>query len=176
MTNTNTSMPTDKPKRWMPLTLLVSGILNLLLIGLVGGHWYYHRTMMFHHGFSAEHTFNEGEGRRFEGFLSAVPADKRDDVRALMQKMREARQANFEKIRRLRDEADKAFVAEPFDRAKFQAAFQALRTQSETMQDEYQATLMDIAAKLPPEARQKLADLRRPGGGWRPGADRRPHS
>ena len=176
MTTTNTTPPLAKPRRWIPIALLISGVLNLLLIGLGVGHWYHHRDMMAagDGGPVTGRTFSGGPGEHgFERVLQYVPADQRDEVRGAMRKLRESRQANFEKLQMLRSDVDTALTTEPFDRAKVEAAYAALRKQGAAMQDSSQNALIDIVAKLPLEARQKMAEFRRPGA-WRQGEHRRP--
>jgi uncharacterized membrane protein len=57
-----------------------------------------------------------------------------------------------------RDEARRSLTAEPFDAVRFQAALTAVRERNTQLQEDVHGSLNEVAGKLAPAQRKRLAD------------------
>lgn len=69
-------------------------------------------------------------------------------------------------VRKARREVDEALQADPFDKARLEAALANLRKETQTTQSELHSALLDLASEMTPEQRQELDQLNRRRG-WR---------
>jgi Spy/CpxP family protein refolding chaperone len=99
-----------------------------------------------HDGVSAGRVLRHAEGLGDDPEVAAVLERNRERVREQRQATRAARAA-------VRD----ALLAEPFDRAALERAFAGLREQRAQAQAAAHATVVELAEKLGPEQRRKLA-------------------
>ena len=102
---------------------------------------------------------------------AALGPERQDALDGILQSHREAMRTHlgalFEARRAVRD----AIVAEPFDRAALDAAFEDLRSAEAATANEAQALFGDVLAQTSMAERQRLAELmpRRGGGRHRDG-------
>lgn len=143
------------PKRvWVMLAL--SAALNLFFFGVFAAQKLPWRDP-FRGGFREHHERDGGGGgRKFlrhSGLRDAGP-----EVQALMKARREQARENMRALADARAEVRQSLKAEPFDAARLRAAFAAVRTRTQAMQTELHSTLDDVAQKLTPEQRMRMAN------------------
>jgi len=159
------------PRRWIFWALLASAAVNLLLIGLFIGHLM-HPALgwrgMHGAGFAAERE----RGGMMDRALRDLPREERKEIREFWEERRKAARPRIEALREARDEARKAMTAEPFDKAKAAAALAEVRRRGDALQAELHASLIESAAKLPPEVRARLGEMRGPLFGPPPRGER----
>jgi uncharacterized membrane protein len=130
-------------ERRLLVALVVSGSLNLLLIGFVVA------RIIGHHPhpppgpgpFHARAMFDLGRS---------------PELRAELQQQKEKLQPKHRALRAARSEVEQALLAEPYDRARVERALGALRQATTAMQEGMHTALLDIAANLDPEQRRAL--------------------
>jgi Spy/CpxP family protein refolding chaperone len=116
---------------------IVSVCLNLLLAGiLVGGRW---------------HGPGGGPFR-----------DMPDDVRSVAKSVFETHKAEFDSrrdaVQQARMKVADVLKADPIDQAQLNQALSELLQQSQAMQQLGHQVMVEVAQKLPPEQREKMAD------------------
>lgn len=126
--------------------LVVSLVVNLLLIGFVVG-------QVLHH------PWHEHEGPlTVERITGALPPEVRDAVRESLRERRPQIVEKMAAVRAARADVRAAIGAEPFDPARLEAAFAAVRDRGRAVQEDVQAATVEAITKLPPETRRKLSN------------------
>jgi uncharacterized membrane protein len=153
--------------RWLTIALVVSLGINLLIVGAIAGHLLSGQRHMWQRpGMMQGEASRSSDGpgdRVIQRMTEAVPAEHRPAFEAALAQHR-ARLAEVGRaMREARMKVRDAMVAEPFDRAKLDGAFAELRARSQELQTEVHAAVAEAAAKLPADARQKLAESNRSG-------------
>lgn len=95
---------------------------------------------------------------------AALAPERQDALDAVLQAHREAMRTHLGALFEARREVRSAIVADPFDRAALDAAFERLRHAEAATANEAQALLGDVLVQTTAAERQRLADLmpRRP--------------
>lgn len=148
--------------------LVVSVCVNAFAIGILGGRWF-----RDHDAFAPRFVGGEERGRGgpplafgLERFLDEAPPEART---ALRQALGERRREVGERLRSV-GEARRSLVAavraEPFDRARLDAALSDLRDRSTDVQVSIHAGIADAVARMPQPVRAVWAEglMRHPGG------------
>jgi uncharacterized membrane protein len=140
----------------------VSLILNVLLLGLIGGHFY----QMWQH-----HPWQEVRG-------DLKPENQNFVASTFQNSFRDIREVGDE-ARKVRAELVTILSAEKFDEKAFDAAIKKLAVTRNKIAAIKVKTTKDLAMKLSQEERAKMAErmAKMVGGGWekRVERDRRPH-
>lgn len=153
---------------WLKWALVASLAVNLLILGGAAGAFWSHRHGGRHFGHGAEREHG------LMGFVRELPPDRQGAIRAALEGERE-------KIRPMRDvvkdgwkETNSILAAEPFDRDKLKSAMTGMIDAETRMRTAISDALVETAAKLSPEERQKLKAWREKQGmrfggrhGWR---------
>jgi len=128
------------------LAVLVASLcLNVFAAGMLAGRWYGGRD-------------DGPRDRAAERFMERAPPEARPHLRAAF---RERRPEAAERLRALgaaRREAAAAARAEPFDRARLDAAFADVRARTAELQAVLQGGLGDAMARMPPEVRRAYGE------------------
>lgn len=141
--------------------LLVSAALNIALISFMAGR--------LAGGAPLRPEGPMGQGRALERATPQVREMVRDAFVARRDEIAPQRTEAGERRRALRD----AILAEPFDRARVEAAFAAFRDAQSALQKSQGSVVIDVLAKLPLEERKTLIEaLAAPGPLGRPRRDR----
>jgi uncharacterized membrane protein len=164
-----TPMPAERrAPRWMWIVLVLSLALNLLVAGAAAGAlWHvrdYHR---------APHRGLDGMSR----YLASLPADRREEIAALLEDDRAKSRSLRRLAREKRREAARAFEAEPFDAVRLEAAARDASEARIALWRQREVLLSKLAGKLTAEERRaylkSLRDRRHHGRRWhRRGEDR----
>jgi uncharacterized membrane protein len=156
---------TPKSRPWMTIVLIVSLGLNLFLGSLMIGRWLSgppHRPAPF----ARTERAPGAEANRFlERMASDLPREHRAGFEATFERHRERLGRAAGEARQARDHVREALRKEPFDRAELERAFEGLRARNNALQQEIQSAIVEGAAALPPDARERLADWRAHGRG-----------
>lgn len=147
--------------KWLAVALTASLAVNVFLGGLFVG-----RTM----GPSpvlADRGPPRGE-RPVQAMLDrmagALDAADRATFETAIDRHRQRLSATGAEFREARRRTVDLMSAEPLDRPKLEKAMADLRERNQEFQRTMHAALIDVAASLPPEARQKIATAGRPRG------------
>lgn len=153
--------PSNGPRssgRWLKAALIGSLALNALVIGVVlRGAWHLRATIAL----APPNIENN-----LSAFIATLPAERRDSLRqdtaiarpgVVLRPLRVA-------LRQARQEAVKAFLAEPFDRQAFVAAQAKVAEAENKLRTTLQGMLPDIASRMTPQERQAFVHWRRQGG------------
>lgn len=124
------------------VVLVLSLALNFFLAGWIGAR--------FMHG-------DDGRGGwSITRLVHDLPQDQRDEVLAVFEAHRDQIRGVMDSMHDTRREVADLLVAEPYDPQAVAQALAKLRTESAAMQESMHAALLEVAAKLPPEARLDL--------------------
>jgi uncharacterized membrane protein len=139
--------------RWLVVALVVSLAMNLAVGGLMLGHV-----------LRGPPSWRPGdpEGGPAHRLMRLLPPEARDTVRQSFKEAGPEIRARAKALRQARDGVRDAIMAEPFDRARLDAAFADMRARSDALQTAVQAAIADGVSKLPPEARRKVGQIRPP--------------
>ena len=127
------------------VVLVLSLALNFFLAGWMGA-----RLM---HGETGQHRWS------ISRLVRDLPEDQRKDVLATFESHRDQIRDVMDNLRETRREVADILVTEPYDADAVARALAQLRAQSATMQESMHAALLEVAAKLPPEARVDLGRI-----------------
>jgi uncharacterized membrane protein len=94
----------------------------------------------------------------------ALDAADRATFETAIDRHRQRLSATGAEFREARRRTVDLMSAEPLDRPKLEKAMADLRERNQEFQRTMHAALIDVAASLPPEARQKIATAGRPRG------------
>ena len=122
--------------------LVLSLALNFFLVGWVG----------------ARFVHNDDGDRHWSitRLVRDLPEDQRDEVLAVFEAHRDQIRGVMDSMHDTRREVADLLVAEPYDAQAVTEALAKLREESAAMQESMHAALLEVAAKLPPEARLDL--------------------
>lgn len=95
---------------------------------------------------------------------SALDTADRATFETVMDRHRQRLSSTNAEFREARRRTAEVMSAEPLDRAKLEKAMADLRDRNQEFQRTMHAALVDVAAALPPDARQKIAAAGRPRG------------
>ena len=129
--------------RW---AFVASLALNLLLLGVIGT-WLWRSDS--HSGPSA-----------LAEAVATLPEPDRTTLGHLLDQRRDQGKALWDSLRQLRNAANEALSAEPYDPDKAATALDAMRDKSKELRDVVQGTVLEIMPKLPAEQRRKLLERR----------------
>lgn len=153
---------------WLKWALVASLALNLLIIGSAAGAFWSHR-----HG--GRH-FGHGQGREhgLMGFVRELAPDRQGEIRATIEVEREKIKPIRAAVKDGWTETNNALGTEPFDKDKLKSAMTRMIDAQTRMRVAISDALVETAAKLNPEERQKLKVWREKQGmrfggrrGWR---------
>lgn len=96
---------------------------------------------------------------RHDALRRVLPRERGALLDSVMALHRDAMRARMERLGAARSEVREAFKAEPFERARLDAAFAQLRETDRGTAEEAHALLGDLAERATPEERQRLARL-----------------
>ncbi|MEZ5843035.1 MAG: periplasmic heavy metal sensor [Hyphomicrobiaceae bacterium] len=150
--------PERRAPRWMKIALVVSLAFNLLAVGVVARTAWHLRHQL---------GFGEAESRGFQSFVRRLPAERRDEVRAIIEPRRAMLRDLRREMREARAKVRGLFVAEPFDATAFRAAHAGMVAAETRLREASQGVFPDIAEKLSAEDRRRLADWRERRQRWR---------
>ncbi len=125
--------------------LLLSLAGNLFLGGVWVGRFAHYR------GHGGWNEARDGRGMVemvLERIAGDLPRDQRKAFRDLMEQQRDKLAAGGQDMRDARDALRAASAAHPFDRAKFDAAFESMREHSRTFWTDLQAAVGDALEKV----------------------------
>jgi len=151
------SLPIWQPRRrLMAIALFVSLVANLFLGGLTLG-WMLHLNLWpWQSAYVTE--FGSQTGRAIEHLVHNLDGADRDMVIDTIR----AHGAEFTQytkaIREQREKVKKLLRAPEFDRQAAEDAFAQMRTLTDEMQVALGKAILEAVEKLPPEARQRMAD------------------
>ena len=146
-------------KRWMVVTLIVSLVVNVFLLGIIGGsiwHWTHDRGMGFRGGWRTRVAESLPEAQR-----QALHQTIRDAVRQQLPALRQARAA--------RAEAARLFVQPQFDADGINARLDQARASDMALRTSLEHHMVQFAATLPQDQRKKMAEALKEGGPFRQG-------
>jgi uncharacterized membrane protein len=140
-------------KRWRTVLLIVSLVVNIFLIGLIGGgiwHW----------------THNPAFGLRGAWRMRAADALPEPQAEAFRQMIRTTLHANIGLARRgraARAEAARLFVQPQFDANAVTTRLDQARAADMAMRTQLEHSVVSFSASLPKDQREKLADALKEG-------------
>lgn len=135
--------------RWVGWVLIASLALNLFLAGVVGVRYWREQQWR-----SERSTMTGPIGRIAQG----LPESGRTKVKAVLDSRREQIREQNREFRRARSEAMQALAAEPFDRAKVEAAFAEARRRADGVSAIMQGAMIEASAQLTPEERKAFRE------------------
>jgi uncharacterized membrane protein len=139
------------PKRFWAL-LAVSAALNLFCLGLVVG-----RVMPLRQQRQQQHLGAGDDGPRaflkYSGLREAGP-----EVKQILHDHREQVKGSIHALNQSRERVRAALQAEPYDRDHVSQAFQDTRELTTRMQGDMHQALIDVAGKLTPAQRARMAE------------------
>ncbi len=163
----NGDVAARKPS-WQKWLLIASLAVNLLILGGAAGAFWSHR-----HG--GRH-FGHGQGREhgLMGFVRELAPDRQGEIRAALEAEREKIKPMREGVKDGWKETNTVLASEPFDKEKLKAAMTRMIDAETRFRTAISDALVDTAAKLSPEERQRLKSWREKQGmrfggrrGWR---------
>ena len=146
-------------KRWMVVTLIVSLVVNVFLLGIIAGsvwHWTHDSSMGFRGGWRMRVAQSLPEAQR-----QALHQAIHDTVRQQLPDLRQARAA--------RAEAARLFVQPQFDADGINARLDQARASDMALRTALEHRMVQFAATLPQDQRKKMADALKEGGPFRQG-------
>ncbi|HSE79866.1 MAG TPA: periplasmic heavy metal sensor [Alphaproteobacteria bacterium] len=148
----------SRAAKWLALALLVSLGVNLFLGGLLAGRYFgpQHRT------FARSEAYERPGQEFFRRLIGRVPAEHRAAFEDVLSAKRPDMERTSQALRESRTKIREAVRAEPFDRAKLEAAFAEVRERNMALQKSVHEAMAEAVQKLPAEARGRLSE-------WRPG-------
>jgi uncharacterized membrane protein len=137
--------------KWLVGGAVVSLCINLFLIGLMAGHWFYGPP--FGRGGPAG-----GPGHGMEAMINGLPEDVRPVFKQEFGAAKPQFDAARDQVRAARDKVEKAAEADPFDPAAFDQAFSELQTAMDGIQKNAHETIGKILPQLSAKQRHDLVD------------------
>jgi uncharacterized membrane protein len=148
--------------RWVVIALALSVVVNLFLVGMVGGRHMHH---WFGGGEPAAAWMEEEQVRPVRWLLirltEGLGREERTQFLETVGAQRDALVASGAALLEQRRIALELLRTEPFDPAAVDAAQDELRRRNDAFQAVLLTAIADAAADLPPDARAKL------GSGWK---------
>lgn len=151
---TMTEQTPTAPRRWnwLKIVLGVSLALNLFIAGAAATAFWKHQSGRGPGG----RGFDLGLGR----FAQELGGEKGKMVKQTVKSAQEDVKPLREAIRQAWDEANASLAAEPFDRAKVDEAYKKLSVAEDNLKTSLRSSLIELSAKLTPEERQRLVEMR----------------
>jgi len=140
-------------KRWVLVLLVASLVVNIFLLGLIGGsvwHWTHGRGMGFGGGWRARLAQSLPEPQ-----AKAMREDIHDTIRQSMPALRQGRAA--------RAEAARLFVQPQFDANAINARLDQARTTDMVFRTNLEHRMIQFASTLPQDQRKKMAEALKDG-------------
>ncbi len=141
----------------LSIALLISGGINLFLIGFGVSQWLSHRGQS-----RMEAEPRVGPPSRLFHAEAVFGADADPKFRRFLGKHREQLRPQRRALRRARRKVDEALTAKVFEREELERALAELRKQTGSTQVSLHAALVDLASQLTYEERRRLARANRP--------------
>lgn len=159
MTDAGDPIPAGRPRRrWLlPTALVVSVAANLFLGSILVGQFTHQRTQS-----------ELGVFQSFRRFTETMPKETREIVRESFVARRADMRKQRGELREARAAVRAALGADPYDRKAAEGAFERLRQANEALSQSAQEALIEAAAKLPPDQRRRIAEVREPPRPQRP--------
>lgn len=145
--------------KWLAAALTASLAVNVFLGGLFVGRWMSPTPVMADRG---PHRAERPVQAMLDRMSGALDVGDRATFETVMDKHRQRLTAAGVEFREARRRTVELMSAEPFDRPKIEKAMADLRERNQEFQRTLHTALIDAAAALPPEARQKIAAAGRP--------------
>ena len=153
----STSLPSWQPRRrLLAIALFVSLVANLFLGGLTLGwmlhidHWPWQSSYVTEFGFQA--------GRAVEHLIRNLDSADRDLVVDSIRAHGDELSQYAKAMREQRETVKKLLRAPDFDRTAAEEALAKMRRLTDDMQAALGKAILEAVEKLPPQARQRLAD------------------
>jgi uncharacterized membrane protein len=165
---TGTVEEAARKSSWQKWLLIASLALNLLIVGGAAGAFWSHRHGGHHPG--------QWQGREhgLMGFVRELAPERQGEMRAAIQSEREKIKPLRESVKEGWKETNAVLGTEPFDKEKLSAAMTRMIDAETRMKTAITSALVETAAKLNPDERQKLKAWREKQGmrfggkrGWR---------
>jgi uncharacterized membrane protein len=134
--------------RWIGWVLIASLALNLFLGAVVGMRYWREHVR------ASERSMMGPMGR----LASGLPESARAKVKAVMDGRQAQLQEQRREFRRAQTEATQALAAEPFDKAKAEAAFVEARRRSNAMSELMHSTMIEVSAQLTSDERKAFRE------------------
>ncbi|HET8564290.1 MAG TPA: periplasmic heavy metal sensor [Candidatus Binatia bacterium] len=136
--------------RKLKLAFLASIIVNVLLIGVILGHF--------------PRSFDRGSSRqqRMEKALKGLPEPAQSQLREKMERMRADGEPMRDQIRQAHDEAIRILTTEPFDKAAFDRQVDKITELRVQMSKTMARNFKEFARELPSDQRHVLAEMLQP--------------
>lgn len=147
--------------KWLAAALTASLAVNVFLGGLFVGRWMGPSPVLADRGSPRTERPVQAMIDRMSGSLEARD---RAMFETVMDRHRQGLTAAGVAFREARRRTVEVMSAEPFDRPTVEKAMGDLRERNQEFQRTLHIALIDAAAALPPEARQKIAAAGRPRG------------
>lgn len=150
-----------RPRRWMPIALIVSLAANMFLGGLI----------LSHLGRFGPPPGPPGPERFIEHLAATLPPDDAALLRRALDANRDTLAAEHRLRETMPERIRTALLAEPFDAGALVAVFTDNDGRERELRQRVQRALADAAAAMSPEGRRRMAEFRppRPGPGPGPG-------
>tara|TARA_B110000438_G_C15468877_1_gene502211 strand:+ start:162 stop:617 length:456 start_codon:yes stop_codon:yes gene_type:complete len=145
----------------MKIFISLSLLLNVLLVGIILGG--------VSGGFSKPH-FDGGHKsaqmeQRLSHILAVLPAEKSELFKQRLAELRALKRTDKERMKLARRNILQVFQQEPFDKAAYQQAVQALNQLHQTQMDKRVSLMADVGEYLSPKERRQLSHLIMKRGG-----------
>ncbi len=127
-------------KKAIKIIFTVSVLLNIALIGVVGGH-----------------AFKKQKGYESHNKFENLSAETRDILEANRQKMRADKKGNWERKKQDREALQKIISADVFNRDEYNDAVGKMLDQRDDMMRSKAATMAEILDSLPQAEREELS-------------------
>lgn len=135
--------------RKIKVVFIASILLNVLLLGMVGGHmlkrWSYHQ---------------DRQAQRAE-LLQDLPKESAEKIEAMLDSMFRSHRGNHKQVKDLRQESIALLAAEPFDRNAYQQQMEQMHQLRGDRMRDFAKEIADMAEILPQNERKVLAELLR---------------
>lgn len=147
----------SRAAKWLALALLVSLGLNLFLGGLLAGRYFgpQHRT------FARSEAYERPGQDFFRRLIGRVPAEHRGAFEDVLNAKRPDMDRASQALRESRMKVREAVRAEPFDKARLEAAFGDVRERNMALQKSVHEAMAEAVQALPADVRRQLSQ-------WRP--------
>ncbi|WP_448192413.1 periplasmic heavy metal sensor [Azospirillum sp. sgz301742] len=150
-----TTLPPRRPRRWMPIALIVSLATNMFLGGLI----------LSHAGRRGPPHGPPGPERFIEHLAATLPPDDGALLRRALEANRDTLNAEHALHESMPQKIRAALLAEPFDPAALVSVFTDNDTRERDLRQRMQRALADAAAAMSPEGRRQMAEFRPRGPG-----------
>ena len=141
--------------KWLAVALTASLAANLFLAGLFVGRWFGPPPMFAHA--AAPRVTERPVQAKLDRVAGSLDESSRSTFETIVSRHRPRLADAGAAFRETRSRVAEVMAAEPFDKAKLDAALQDLRARSMEFQGTLHTALSDAAAGLPAPARQDLA-------------------